>query len=156
VAHGSRPGANPPVGVRQFDIQSAGQLLYGFAEGWHEDEYDPTTGRRWRWTSDKSVVRTKGPVVPIRITMHGESPLRYFDAPPRVRVTAADQIVGELIPDADFEWTVTVPADALARSGGAIAIETDRVYLPGPAEGTADERRLGLRLYDFVISPVSP
>ena len=29
-----------PVGVRQFDIQSADQMLYGFGEGWHEDEYE--------------------------------------------------------------------------------------------------------------------
>jgi hypothetical protein len=51
---------------------------------------------------------------------------------------------------------VTVPADALTRSAGTVAIETDRVYLPGPAEGTADDRHLGLRIFDLRVNPVSP
>ena len=34
------------VGVRQFDVQSAGRTLYAFGEGWHEEEYDAITGRR--------------------------------------------------------------------------------------------------------------
>jgi hypothetical protein len=49
-----------------------------------------------------------------------------------------------------------VPADAVARTGGAIAIETDPVYLPGPAEGTTDDRHLGLRVYEFHVDPVTP
>ena len=61
-----------------------------------------------------------------------------------VRVTAAGQVVAQFRPDDDFEWTITVPASDVARAAGAIAIETDPVYLPGPAEGTADERHLGL------------
>ena len=144
-----------PVGVRQFDIQSAGQMLYAFGEGWHEEEYDTLTGRRWRWTSERSVLRVKGAPGAVRITMRGESPLRYFDAPPAVRITAAGRVVAQFRPDADFEWTVTVPADDVVRAGGAIAIETDPVYLPGPAEGTADERRLGLRVYECRISSVT-
>ena len=55
-----------------------------------------------------------------------------------------------------LHWTVRVPADAVEAAGGAIAIETDRVYLPGAAEGTADERRLGLRLFEIVVNPASP
>jgi hypothetical protein len=73
-----------------------------------------------------------------------------------VKVTAGGATIAQFQPDADFEWTVTVPAEELARSGGAVAIETDRVYLPGPAEGTADTRHLGLRIYDFRVTPVSP
>jgi hypothetical protein len=156
VSRGTRPGTGPPVGVRQFDIQPANQMLYGFAEGWHEEEYDPITGQRWRWTSDRSVIRVKGAAGGIRITMRGESPLRYFDAPPQVRVTVPGQVLAELHPDADFEWTVIVPAGAISEAAGAIAIETDRIYLPGQAEGTADERRLGLRLYDCLVAPVPP
>ena len=37
-----------------------------------------------------------------------------------------------------------------------VAIETDRIYLPGQAEGTADERHLGLRIFDLRVNPVSP
>ena len=144
------------VGVRQFDIQSAGHMLYAFGEGWHEEEYDATTGRRWRWTSERSVLRVKGAAGAVRITMRGESPLRYFDAPPAVRITAAGRVIAQFRPDADFEWTVTVPAADVVRAEGAIAVETDPVYLPGPAEGTADERRLGLRVYECRVYPVTP
>jgi hypothetical protein len=149
-------GARAPVGVRQFDIQSADRLLYAFAEGWHEDEYDPATGRRWRWTSERSVLRIKGAAGSVGLTVRGESPLRYVDAPPTVRVTAGARTIASFWPDADFTWRITIPAADLERGGGAIAIETDRVYLPGPAEGTADERRLGLRVYEIRVYPVSP
>jgi hypothetical protein len=71
-------------------------------------------------------------------------------------VRAGGRKIASFRPDADFEWRVTVPAVDLERGGGAIAIETDRVYLPGPAEGTADERRLGLRVYECRVYPVSP
>jgi hypothetical protein len=141
--------------VRQFDIQSRSRLLYGFAEGWHELEYDVATGRQWRWTSERSVIRVEGPPGAVAITLRGESPLRYFDAPPTVRVSAGGRTVAQLQPDDDFEWTVRVPAADVQRAEGAIAIETDRVYLPGPAEGTSDERHLGLRLYECRVSPVS-
>lgn len=148
-------GRLAPVGVRQFDIQSADRMVYAFAEGWHEDEYDPATGRRWRWTSERAVLRVKGAVGDVGLTLRGESPLRYVDAPPTVRVTAGDRVMAEFRPDADFEWHVQVPAADLERGGGAIEIDTDRVYLPGPAEGTADERHLGLRIFDSRVYPLS-
>jgi hypothetical protein len=149
-------GRRAPVGIRQFDIQSADRMLYGFGEGWHEDEFDPATGLRWRWTSERSVIRVQGASGDVGVTLRGESPLRYIDAPPTVRVTAAGRVVAQLQPGADFEWRVTVPGADVARAGGAIAIETDRVYLPGPAEGTSDERHLGLRIYDVSVYPASP
>lgn len=148
-------GRRAPVAVRQFDIQSAGQMLSAFGEGWHEEEYDATTGRRWRWTSERSLLRVKGASGDVRITMRGESPLRYFDDPPAVRVTAAGRVIAQFRPDSDFEWTVTVPAADLVGAAGVIAIETDPVYLPGPAEGTSDERHLGLRVYECLVSPVT-
>lgn len=154
----SRPAAGEgrrvPVGIRQFDVQSADRLLYGFAEGWHEDEYDPMTGLRWRWTSDRSVLRIKGARTGIGLTLRGESPLRYVHAAPTVRVTAGERVVAEFRPQADFEWRLSIAARDLDRSGGAIVIETDRVYLPGQAEGTADARRLGLRIFECRVYPV--
>ena len=142
------------VAVRQFDIQPARQLVYGLADGWHEEEYDFPSGRRWRWTSERSVIRVKGPPHAVRVTLRGEDPLKYFDVPPTVRLTAGGRVIGEFRPAADFEWTVSVPAEDVARGAGAIAIETDRVYMPGAAEGTADERHLALRLFDLGVDPV--
>jgi hypothetical protein len=147
--------ATPPVAIRQFDAQSGGALMSGFGEGWHEEEYEADTGRRWRWTSDRSVLRVAPPQA-VEIVMRGESPLRYFDAPPTVRVTAGGREIDRTNPSSDFEWRVRVPAEDVRNSDGAVAIELDRVYLPGEREGTSDMRRLGLRLHDIQIRPISP
>ena len=88
--------------------------------------------------------------------MRGESPLKYFREVPTVRIRAGTRIVGELRPDADFEWTVKVSADAIRNGEGSIAIETDRIYRPGQAEGTSDARQLGLRFFEIAVNPVSP
>jgi hypothetical protein len=149
-------GRRAAVAIRQFDAQDAARLIYGFGEGWHELEYDPASGRLWRWTSEQSVLRLHGPPQDVRITIRGESPLRYFDTPPTVRLIAADHTVAERQLTGDFEWTATVPARLVAKGGGAIAIALDRAYLPGAAEGTTDARRLGLRLFEVRVNPVSP
>jgi hypothetical protein len=151
----SDDGRRAPAAVRQFDIQSRSRLVYGFADGWHEMEYDVATGRQWRWTSERSVIRMQGPATAVAVTLRGESPLRYFDSAPTVRVTAGGRVVAQMRPDADFEWTVKVPAADIRRGEGVIVIETDRVYLPGAAEGTSDDRHLGLRLYECRVDPVS-
>ena len=149
----SRP--TPPVAIRQFDIQSSDTLISGFGEGWHEAEYDNATGVSWRWTSGRSVLRVSPPQ-DVVLQMRGESPLKYFREVPTVRIRTGDRIVGELRPRADFEWSVKVSADAIRSGEGAIEIETDRLYLPGQAEGTSDARQLGLRFFEIVVNPVTP
>ena len=156
AAHAAaRDAPTPAVAIRQFDIQPAGTPIFAFGDGWHDEEYDNVTGRRWRWTSDRSVIRISPPRA-VRLTLRGESPARYFDELPEVRVTAGGRTIGTRRPDEDFEWELLVPAEELAAAGGAVAIETDRVYLPAEAEGTADARRLGLRLFAIEVHPVSP
>jgi len=146
--------ATPPVAIRQFDVQS-NALIYGFGEGWHEEEADPLSRRRWRWTSDRSVLQVLPPQG-VEVTLRGESPLKYFDAPPTVRLLAGGRVIDTLQPSRDFEWRVIVPLEDAKRSNGAITIETDRVYLPAEVEGTGDSRRLGLRLFAVHINPVQP
>jgi hypothetical protein len=149
-------GRRAPSAVRQFDVQPSSRLLYGFGEGWHELEYEAATGRLWRWSSDRALLRVHGEPSAVRLTLEGESPLRYFDAPPVVSVVVGGRIVERFSPAADFEWTVLIPADAMAAAGGTITLTQDRAYLPGVAEGTSDERRLGLRLFDVRIDSASP
>ena len=146
-------GSTPPVAVEQFNVQSATGLMYAFATGWHEDEYEPATGRRWRWTSDHAELR----IIPnqgIRLTIRAESPMRYFRAVPTLRVRAGGRSISELRPSDDFTWQVTVPAADVVQSNGIVTIESDQVYLPGPAEGTADARRLGLRVFELGVDPL--
>jgi hypothetical protein len=156
AARAATPGTpTPPVAIRQFDVQPATGMIHAFADGWYEDEYDNATGRRWRWTSERAALRIVPPQA-VRLTLRGESPVKYFHAVPTVRIAAGGRVVSELHPDRDFRWQVTVPAADVLRSNGLLTVETDRVYLPGPAEGTADRRRLGLRLYEIRVDTVLP
>lgn len=154
----ARPAAGGPaaaVAVRQFDVQPADQTIYGFGEGWHEEEYDNATGSRWRWTSDRSVIRVS-PARGVRLTIGGDDPLRYFDEPPVVRITAGGRTVASFRPADDFRQEVVVPDGDVAAGGGAIAIEVDRVYSPAESEGSSDRRRLGLRLREIAVHRVYP
>ena len=51
---------SPRLAIEQFDAQSSGQLMFGFGEGWHELEYNPATGRMWRWMSERGAIRVRG------------------------------------------------------------------------------------------------
>jgi hypothetical protein len=124
--------------------------MSAFGEGWHEAEYNNSTGLRWRWTSDRATVR----IVPARgvaITMRGESPLKYFTDAPTVRVRAGSRQLAVFRPTGDFTWRLQVPESVLSDSDGTVTIETDKVYQPGQAEGTADARRLGLRIFEVRV-----
>ena len=88
----------------------------------------------------------------MRITLSIESPLRYFDEAPLVRAAAGrpgigghDHLASRAI------GPLTCPADALAASGGAITIETNRTFVPAETGGGADQRRLGLRVFSIHV-----
>ena len=85
----------------------------------------------------------------LTLTLAGESPLRYFDAPPRVTVRAGSQVLATAQPSDDFEMTVKVPAAALAASDGMLTIETDKSFVPHERSGSPDRRTLGLRIFEF-------
>lgn len=148
-------GATPVVAVEQFDVRRTDQLVSALAEGWHEAEYDTVRGIGWRWTSERSVIRV-APARGFTIRLRGESPLRYLDTAPHLRVTAGSKTIAARAPSSDFDWRVDVSDADAAAAGGVVAIETDRVYLPGPAEGTSDARHLGVRLFEIDITAADP
>lgn len=148
-------GRRAPTAVRQFDIQPASRILHAFGEGWHEAEYDRISGQLWRWTSERSILHVKGAVDAVRITLRGPSPRSYLDAIPTLRVVVGGRVAGQLRPETDFEWAVTVSAEDLKRAAGAIAIETDPVYLPGSSEHSTDDRHLGLRMYETRVESLA-
>ena len=56
------------VAIEQFDAQPAGRLVFGFGDGWHELEYNPSTGRLWRWMSERAVLRVRSDGQPAVLT----------------------------------------------------------------------------------------
>jgi hypothetical protein len=138
------------VSLEQFDAQPPGVPMLAFETGWGEPEFNLDEGEAWRWMSEKAVlwVRPVGRDVILRLA--GESPLRYFDAAPRVRVLIGDREVAAFDPGADFDQAITLPADLLAAANGRVVIESSKFFVPGAA-GAADQRHLALRLYRVAV-----
>ena len=69
----SAAGAAVATAIEQFDLQSAGTLMWGYDEGWHEAEYNPALGV-WRWTSDRATLRIVDASTPVAVTLRVERP----------------------------------------------------------------------------------
>jgi hypothetical protein len=149
TAQGS--GAVPPVAIEQFNLQPPDRVQYGFDQGWYEPEYNPRTGRSWRWMSERAVVRVHPAGREVVLRLAGESPLRYFNEPPRITINVGDRVVGELMPAADFNADVSIPVDALTKADGRIVLTSDRSFVAGEQEGTADRRKVAIRMYSLSV-----
>jgi hypothetical protein len=143
----SNSGSPIPVGLEQFDLQSAGAVVWGYDEGWMEPEHDPAKALSWRWTLARSTLNIHGAGRDVTIRMSGESPLKNFDAPPQVTIKAGERTIATFSPDRDFVEEFTVPADVLAAAHGLLVMETDRTFAPP----NGDPRRLGLRVYQVTV-----
>ncbi len=147
----SSGGAPVPTAIEQFDLQNAGEMMWAYDTGWQEAEYSPALGV-WRWTTERATLRIVGGPRAVQVRMSIESPLRYFDEAPLVRAVAGERQLAATTLSASREWSFDVPADALAASGGTIAIETNRTFVPAERSGVADQRRLGLRVFSVQVS----
>jgi hypothetical protein len=146
--------APPDVAIEQFDAEPSGNVIFGFGEGWHEHEYDPSTGQLWRWTSDRAALRVRTGGRAVVLTLAGET-----DALPRnsrVVVRAGNRVVTEASVGREFALRTTIPAELLGDGESAITIETDQSTVPAETQsGTEDRRRLGLKIYECRLTPVS-
>jgi hypothetical protein len=142
------------VAIEQFDAQSAGVVMVGYDEGWHEREYDPGTGRLWRWTSERATLRVQAATQPLRLAMAGDTG-RFWHAS-HVTIRVKDRIVAEDDVRSPFALSVVIPAMLVGPIETAIVIETDQVYVPAERSSRSHDRRhLGLRVYECAITPVS-
>ena len=140
-----------PVGLEQFDVQSTGAPMVGAREGWFESEYDPRSARSWRWTSEKATLWVRPIGRNVTLTFSGESPLRYFDAPPQVTVSAGARELARFTPAGDFTQSIVLPAEALAAADGQVVIASDRFFVPAERGGSADRRHLALKVYSYAV-----
>jgi hypothetical protein len=61
-------------------------------------------------------------------------------------------VLSELRPSDDFSVEVSIPADLLMAASGQIVLTSDRAYVAGEKEGTADRRRLAVRVYSLMVN----
>jgi hypothetical protein len=138
------------VGLEQFDLQPEGVVMLGLMDGWQEPEYSPATSRAWRWMSERARLWVRPVGRDVVLTVGGESPLRYFDSAPNVAVTVGGAAVAGFAPTSDFTQRITLPAAALARSGGVVTLASDQWFSPSD-RGAADQRHLALRVYSIGV-----
>lgn len=139
------------VSLEQFDLQPDGVAMTGFMEGWQEPEYNSTTARSWRWMSERALVWVRPTGRAVTLTLAGESPLRYFDRAPSVRVSIGGQELARFSPSADFTQQVRLPAAALETAGGRVVVESDRWFVPAERGESPDRRHLALRIYQVCV-----
>jgi hypothetical protein len=141
------------VALEQFDAQPAGAVVFGFAEGWHEHEYEPSTGQLWRWTSDKSAIRVRGGGKAVSLRIRGVSEAGHDVT---LTVRAGDIVVASERVGAEFMVNAAIPASALGAGESVITIETDGAFVPAETRWrTQDRRRLGLKILECRITPAS-
>ena len=152
VASYASPSGRPQsVRLTPFAVASPNDPFLVQHEGWNEIEYSKELQRRWRWTTGRAQTFVNAGGRDLTLAIAGESPLRYFEAPPRVTVRAGNQVLATAEPSGDFQLTVRMSAAALAAADGMVTIETDKTFVPHERSGSPDMRTLGLRIFQFEI-----
>jgi hypothetical protein len=147
------PGPRADVAVEQFDAQMTGRVVFGFGDGWYEQEYNPATGRLWRWTSERAALRVRAEGHALSLRMGGEIEAA---ATSHVVVRAGDRIVAEQDVGKEFSIATAIPAEALGGPEGEITIETSQWYVPAErSRRSGDRRHLGLKIYYCQVAPAS-
>jgi hypothetical protein len=140
------------VGVEQFALASGPRAAMGFGDGWYEHEFDPATGRQWRWLSQRGEVRYLSGSAPAVLHIEGESPRKYYASESHLKIGIADRILKDVAIGDDFTLDVPLPD---AQQPATIVIETDQAHVPAEAwwRRSGDRRRLGLRIYKCELRP---
>jgi hypothetical protein len=152
VTASSAGGAGPRVGLEQFNLQDPDRVQFGFDDGWFEPEYNPQTARSWRWMSESAALQVHHAGRDVTIALRGESPLRYYDTPPALRIVVGSTTVAEIHPDRDFTLEATIPAALVEQARGRVVVQSSAFFVPGDREGGADRRHLALRVYSVAVS----
>lgn len=144
-------GGAAAVALEQFDVQAEGVPMFAVEGGWQEAEYKPETGLSWRWMSNRGELWVRPIGRDVRLRLTAESPLKYFDERPLLRLSLGGEEVARLSPGDDFTWEVTLPAAKLAASEGRVVIESSQSFVPGGASG-GDQRNLAIRVYRLAVN----
>ena len=101
------------IAIEQFDAQPEGRLVFGYGEGWNELEYNPATGRLWRWSSERATVRLRAGGRALSLRIDGEI---EADDSSHVVIRVGDRVVAEQQVGRVFSMSATIPARAARRT----------------------------------------
>jgi hypothetical protein len=143
---------NPQVAIEQFDIAPAEAVVFGFGEGWHEQEYNPRTGLLWRWSSERAVIRVRTARQPLTLRMAGEIEAASTST---LVLRVNDRKIAEQLVGSTFALEAAVPADMMTSNETALVLETSESYVPAEQGRSGDRRRLGVRVFALDLTPAS-
>jgi hypothetical protein len=144
-------GEAPRITLEQFDFAPASGVMAGFAEGWQEPETDVDTGRSWRWAGPRATMVAYAGGGPVRLTLTGESPLRYFDRPSTIVVLVEGREVTRFEASGDFVEAIEIPAGRFTVSPSRVTIEIDQMFVPAEREDSPDRRQLSQRFFSVEL-----
>ncbi len=138
------------VAIEQFDV-AASRAIFAYGAGWQEQEFNPRTGARWRWLSERGELRFAMPTPRLTLRIEGEDPTTYFSRGSRLTARAGDRVIFDDVLTSDFALDLPVP-DGIQ----VVTLETDQVFQPADrTRGSQDRRHLGLRIFKCEVRPVS-
>lgn len=144
-------GALVRTSIEQFDVQSTDRVVFGFADGWFEQEYDEGAVGPWRWMGPRAVMQIHNGGHDVMLKAAGDAPLAWLGAAATVVVRAGDEVLGRFLVSDTFDLRLRIPAAALTRSRGRLTLDSDRSFIPEAILGTRDRRVLALRLFQMRI-----
>jgi len=138
------------VAIEQFDAAGS-RPIFAYGAGWYEQEFNPRTGARWRWLSERGELRFASRTPRLTLHLEGESPRTYFSQGSRLLVRAADRVIFDDVLTSDFALDLPVP-DGIE----VVTFETDQVFQPADrSRKSQDRRHLGLRIVKVEVRSVS-
>jgi hypothetical protein len=149
----SAAASSERTAIEQFDAQSAGRVVFGFDAGWHEHEYEPATGREWRWTSERATLRIRAEGHALTLFLRG---VTERSGTSHIVVRVGDRILAQETVGAGLALSIGIPADILSAHDTILTIESDQTHVPAErSRRSPDRRRLGLRVFECRVTPAS-
>jgi hypothetical protein len=144
---------NDQVAIEQFDAQPEGRVVFGFDEGWNELEYNPATGRLWRWSTERAAIRARTGGRTLTLRMDGEL---EETTSTRVTIRVGERIVAEQEVGRQFSLSATLPADVFEDPESVIRVQSSAWYVPAETRWRSrDQRHLALKIYSLQLVPAS-
>ena len=147
----SDAGLGVDVSLEQFDLQSGGRPLAGFATGWHEPELEPATGERWRWAGQRAMLQIRNFGRDVVLAVKADDPLHSLGRSVELQVRSAGQVLGRQRFDRAVDWHVQIPKEIIAQSRGRITLMSDASFVPDRKDGNGDQRELALRVFEVDV-----
>lgn len=145
------------VATIEIEPQHESSILV-YEDGWHQTEFDATTGDNWRWTSGRAVIAFRNPHADVRLFLAVAGRPDLFDGQQRLSLIIRDRTVRELLLDSNLRISVEEilsVADLGEDDSVRLELQVDRTFVPAERDTESqDARELGVRVFVAHVEPM--